>query len=111
MERLRFTFFVLFSALISTIPAQSQNSSLTPPQDPPATPPSSTPVMQSTTPAPPIPANAPRMSKQTRLEIIRDFETQIVYARTFFPIGTTGIKLRDGIATPSGPALQQALAI
>ena len=67
--------------------------------------------MQSTTPAPPIPANAPRMSKQTRLEIIRDFETQIVYARTFFPMGTTGIKLRDGVATPSGPALQQALAI
>ena len=111
MERLRFAFFVLFSALISTIPAQSQNSSLTPPQDPPATPPSSTPALQSTTPAPPIPSNAPRMSKQTRLEIIRDFETQIVYARTFFPMGTTGIKLRDGVATPNGPALQQALAI
>jgi len=111
MERLRFAFFVLFSALISTIPAQSQNSSLTPPQDPPATPPSSTPALQSTTPAPPIPANAPRMSKQTRLEIIRDFETQIVYARTFFQMGATGIKLRDGVATPSGPALQQALAI
>jgi hypothetical protein len=51
------------------------------------------------------------MSKQTRLEIIRDFETQIVYARTFFPMGATGIKLKDGVATPSGPALQQALAI
>src|SRR4051812_27255213 len=29
-----------------------------------------------------IPANAPQMSKQTRLEIIRDFETQLVYARS-----------------------------
>ena len=27
--------------------------------------------------APPIPANAPHMSKQTRYEIIRDFETQL----------------------------------
>lgn len=63
------------------------------------------------TPGPPIPADAPRMSKQTRLEIIRDFETQIVYARTAFPMGTKGLDLRDGVTSPSGPELQQALAI
>ena len=61
--------------------------------------------------AAPIPANAARMSKQTRLEIIRDFETQIFYARTAFPMGTKGLTLKDGVTTPNGPALQQALAL
>jgi hypothetical protein len=66
---------------------------------------------KSQTPAPPIAASAPHMSRQTRLEIIRDFETQIVYARAFFPMGAKGIKLKDGVATPAGPELQQALAL
>jgi hypothetical protein len=51
------------------------------------------------------------MSKQTRFEIIRDFETQIVYARAFFPMGAKGIKLKDGVTSPTGPELQQALAL
>ena len=63
------------------------------------------------TPAPPIAADAPRMSKQTRYEIIRDFETQIVYARTAFPMGTKGLELRNGTVTPNGTELQQALTL
>lgn len=59
----------------------------------------------------PIPANAPRMSKQTRLEIIRDFETQLVYARTSFPMGTKGLQLRNGTTAPNGEQLQQLIAI
>ena len=51
------------------------------------------------------------MSKQTRLEIIRDFETQLVYARTAFPIGTKGLRLKDGVVTPNGEDLKQALAL
>lgn len=51
------------------------------------------------------------MSKQTRYEIIRDFETQMVYARTVFPMGAKGIKLKDGMTSPTGPELQQALAL
>ena len=51
----------------------------------------------STIPAPgksePIAANAPHMSRETRLQIIRDFETQIVYARTSFPMGTKGTQV------------------
>lgn len=62
-------------------------------------------------PAPPIPANAPHISRQTRLEIIRDFETQIFYARTAFPMGLKGLKLRKGVTSPSGPELQQLLAL
>ena len=66
---------------------------------------------QTLSPAPPIPADAPRMSRQTRYEIIRDFETQIVYARTAFPMGTKGLDLKDGVTTPNGSELQQALAL
>jgi hypothetical protein len=61
--------------------------------------------------APPIPANAPRASKQTRYEIIRDLETQLVYARTAFPMGTKGLLLKDGVITPNGEQLRQALAL
>ena len=60
-------------------------------------------------PAPPIPADAPRISRQTRLEIIRDFETQLVYARTSFPMGTKGLVLRQGVVTPNGVELEQTL--
>ena len=56
-----------------------------------------------------IPANAPRISKQTRLEIIRVFETQLVYARTAFPMGTKGLQLKQGVITPNGVELEQAL--
>lgn len=62
-------------------------------------------------PAEPIPANAPRMTRQTRFEIIRDFETQLVYSRTAFPMGSKGLKLKDGVITPNGEELRQALAL
>lgn len=62
-------------------------------------------------PAPPIPANAPRISKQSRYEIIRDFETQLVYARASFPMGAKGLKLKDGVTTPNGDELQRELAL
>src|SRR5208283_4975185 len=68
----------------------------------------SSPVQSS---APPIAPNAPHISKQTRYEIIRDFETQLVYARTAFPMGTKGLQLKEGVITPSGEELQQALAL
>jgi hypothetical protein len=62
-------------------------------------------------PAVPIPANAPQISKQTRYEIIRDFETQLVYARTAFPVGVKGLQLKDGAITTNHEELQQALAL
>jgi hypothetical protein len=51
------------------------------------------------------------MSKQTRYEIIKDFETQIVYSRTAFPMGSKGLRLKDGVTTPGGQDLQQLLAL
>jgi hypothetical protein len=59
----------------------------------------------------PIPADAPRMSRQTHFEIIRDFETQLVYSRTTFPMGTKGLLLKDGVILPNGEQLRQALAL
>jgi hypothetical protein len=61
--------------------------------------------------APPIPANSPRMSRETRLQILRDFETQLVYSRASFPMGTKGLQLKDGVITPNGKELQQSLVI
>ncbi|MGA2858338.1 MAG: hypothetical protein ABSE40_15815 [Candidatus Sulfotelmatobacter sp.] len=80
------------------------------PSQPSAAAPSS-PAPPAQKPAPPIPANAPHMSKQTRYEIIRDFETQLVYARTAFPMGTKGIGLKDGVTTPNGQELEQLLTV
>lgn len=65
----------------------------------------------STSPAQPIPANAPRITHQTRLEIIHDFQTQVVYARTAFPMGMKGLELKQGVITPNGDEIRQALAI
>jgi hypothetical protein len=87
----------------SANPSQDHSS-----QDHPSAP---APNASAETPAPPIPAHGQRMTRQTRLEIIRDFETQLVYARTVFPMGMKGIKLKDGVTTPNGVDLQQALAI
>ena len=52
-----------------------------------------------------------RMSKQTRLEIIRDFETQLFYARTAFPMGNRGLKLKDGLISPNGEQMRQEMAL
>ena len=95
----------LFAILVT---GQSKNS--TPPQDQPATAAASAQSNSETT-APAIPADAPRMTRQTRLEIIRDFEAQILYARIAFPMGTKGLKLKDGLTSPNGAELQQAIAL
>lgn len=93
----------------ATIPLQGQNTAQTP-APPPAAPPQSDAIPEPGH-SPAIAANAPRMSKETRLEIIRDFETQLVYSRTAFPMGQKGLQLRSGAIVPSGQQLQQLLAL
>ena len=112
MERLRATALLIFPLLFATTvlvngesvdPAQTQEQSVT-----------AGPARQSSDdqkPAAALDPNAPRISKQTRLEIIRDFETQIVYSRAAFPMGAKGLRLKNGQVTPSGSELQQALAL
>ena len=54
---------------------------------------------------------APKITKETRQEIIHAFNDELVYIRTIFPMGRTGLKLKDGTLTPNGPELQSLLAL
>ena len=113
MERLLGTFFPLVflvsSAMLPCASGQANDQTSTQPR------PASAPLVMKLPPlnpvAPPVPGNAPQMSKQTRYEIIRDFETQLVYARTAFPMGAKGLLLKNGSTLPNGQDLQQELAI
>jgi hypothetical protein len=53
----------------------------------------------------------PRISKETREEIVHAFNEELVYLRTNFPMGKTGLKLKDGTVTPTGPELQRLMAL
>ncbi|HET7442437.1 MAG TPA: hypothetical protein VFJ47_14130 [Terriglobales bacterium] len=61
--------------------------------------------------AKPASAKLPHMSKQTRMEIVRTFNAELVYARSPFPMGKTGLKLKNGQLTPGGSELQQMIAM
>jgi hypothetical protein len=60
---------------------------------------------------PKIDHNLPHMSKQTRMDLIRAFDTELVYIRSPFPMGKTGLTLKDGQLSPSGEKLQDMLAM
>jgi len=114
MDSLRGLLLSLFSfLLLAAMPTLAQDNSTTAPSDPPQKKSKQVPNIQtqSQAPAGPIAANAPRISKQTRYEIIRDFETQLVYARTAFPMGTKGLQLKNGEVAPTAQELQQELAL
>ena len=53
----------------------------------------------------------PRISKQTREEVIHAFNEELVYIRTNFPMGKTGLKLKNGTVTPGGEELQHLMAL
>src|SRR5258708_1964503 len=112
MQRLRVTALLILPLVLGTTvlvsgqssdPVQSQEQSVK------AGPTSQSPDDQKRAAA--LDPNAPRITKQTRLEIIRDFETQMVYSRAAFPMGAKGLKLKNGAVTPSGGELQQTLAL
>jgi hypothetical protein len=110
MGRFRVALFLLLSFTAVAVPVCAQSPNSPAPNDSVGKAPSPVPP-QAAASAPRIDPNSPRMSKQTRLEIIRDFETQIVYSRTAFPMGYKGLELRDGTLSPSGQDLQQLLAL
>jgi hypothetical protein len=117
MERLRrasLPSVLLLLSLIAVLCTQglhAQTGETPKAQEPDVAAPGATPPQAEAPVADPIPANAPHMSRQTRLEIIRDFETQIVYSRSAFPMGTKGLILKNGTTTPNGQDLQQLLAL
>jgi hypothetical protein len=53
----------------------------------------------------------PRITRQTRQEIVRAFNSELVYIRSPFPMGRTGLRLKNGVITPRGPELQQKMAL
>jgi len=55
--------------------------------------------------------SAPRISKETREQIIHAFNEELVYIRSSFPMGKTGLKLKDGTVSPSGPELQHLMVL
>ena len=111
MECRRSVCLLLILAPTALISAVGQNAPIAAPATPTSSTQTSTSAQDATFNPGPIPADAPRISKQSRYEIIRDFEAQIVYARTQFPMGAKGLKLRDGVISPSGEELQQMMAI
>lgn len=56
-------------------------------------------------------SQAPKISKQTRIELVHLLTAELVYVRSPFPMGRDGLKLRNGVVSPSGQELQQALAM
>src|SRR5579863_7623174 len=49
------------------------------------------------------------MTSQTRMEMIRAFESELVYIRTQFPMGKKGLTLKNGALSPSGVDLQRLI--
>ena len=56
-------------------------------------------------------SGALHLSKENRIEIVRSFTGGMVYARTTFPLGRTGLTLKDGKVTPSGSELEHMLGV
>jgi hypothetical protein len=55
-------------------------------------------------------SKAPGMSKETRQNLIHAFDAELVYIRIPFPMGKIGLKLHNGVVTPSGQELQMMMA-
>jgi hypothetical protein len=53
----------------------------------------------------------PHISKQTRMDLIRAFNAELVYVRSPFPMGKTGLTLKDGKLSPSGEELDRMMAM
>jgi hypothetical protein len=53
----------------------------------------------------------PRISKQTRMDLIRAFNSELVYIRSPFPMGKTGLTLKEGKLSPDGEELQRMMAM
>src|SRR3954469_4223753 len=56
-------------------------------------------------------APAPHITKQTRMDLIRAFNAELVYIRSPFPMGKKGLMLKDGKLSPAGGELEQMIAM
>lgn len=53
----------------------------------------------------------PHITTKTRQEIIRVFNAELCYVRTNFPMGKTGLKLKNGVTSPNGDDLQHLMGL
>lgn len=53
----------------------------------------------------------PHLSKQTREDLIRGFNAELVFIRAPFPMGKKGLTIKDGVVSPSGDELQRLIAL
>ncbi|MFY9841957.1 MAG: hypothetical protein WAK23_02540 [Terriglobales bacterium] len=53
----------------------------------------------------------PKISKETREQIVHVFSEELIYIRAKFPMGQTGLKLKNGSISPSGPELEHLIAL
>ena len=51
------------------------------------------------------------LTEQHRIELIRTFNSDLVYIRTDFPMGRTGLTLKNGTVSPSGDTLRRQLVL
>jgi hypothetical protein len=56
-------------------------------------------------------AALPHLSKETRVDLIRGFDAELVYIRTSFPMGQKGLSIKNGIVSPNGDDLQRMLVL
>jgi hypothetical protein len=56
-------------------------------------------------------APPPHISKQTRIDLVRAFNAELVYIRSPFPMGKKGLTLKDGKVSPGAEELQQMIAM
>lgn len=54
---------------------------------------------------------APPISKQTRMDLVRAFNAELVYIRTPFPMGKKGLTVKNGSISPGAEELRQLMAM
>ena len=55
--------------------------------------------------------NPPKMDEQTRIELIRAINAEIVYLRRPLPMGAKGVIIKDGVVTPSEQEVNDMIAL
>jgi hypothetical protein len=55
-------------------------------------------------------SNPEKITPQTRIQVIRSLQSERVFARVLFPQGEKGLKIKNGVVTPSEQAIAQQVA-
>ena len=64
----------------------------------------------SSTSKPVVDPNAPKLTPQTRLALMRSLQSERVFSRVMFPQGKQGITIKNGVVSPSQMTIAQQVA-